>query len=87
MSLILRSFRHAKNVCNNKFQFFSSFKRSILAFNYRHFSNVGFLLSFVLKFILFKEKYEELERQKRQEWHWKGVKKGIGFMCRFWLFL
>uniref|UniRef100_A0A915LPX5 Uncharacterized protein n=1 Tax=Meloidogyne javanica TaxID=6303 RepID=A0A915LPX5_MELJA len=39
MSLILRSFRHAKN-----------------------------------------EKYEELERQKRQEWHWKGVKKGIGFM-------
>uniref|UniRef100_A0A914MJF8 Mitochondrial import inner membrane translocase subunit TIM50 n=1 Tax=Meloidogyne incognita TaxID=6306 RepID=A0A914MJF8_MELIC len=65
MSLILRSFRHAKNVCNNKFQSFSSSKRSILAFNYRHFSN---------------EKYEELERQKRQEWHWKGVKKGIGFM-------
>lgn len=36
--------------------------------------------NFVLKFNLFKEKYEELERQKRQEWHWKGVKKGIGFM-------
>ncbi|KAL7075506.1 hypothetical protein ACQ4LE_004990 [Meloidogyne hapla] len=65
MSSILRSFGLVKNVCNNQFKIFSNSKRNILAFNYRYFSN---------------EKYEELERQKRQEWHWKGVKKGIVFM-------